>query len=229
MTFFQTEINMSKSTWQYKIFQEAFDPMPHRCLLKIELLWQQWPHSPLDFLKHGAGGSGGGQSLSIDKGFLRGPRGNSVRASVIPYDVPFVVHSQGHLFADDCLMYQPIYSSNDQSARKRDLSSLERWSDAWGKKFNAKKCQIIIISRGRLPYANFYTWCRHNFDNISDAKYLRILVSNDLSWPPHIHSVCIHANSALGFLWQNLCWWPVPLKETPTSLLCIPLWSILPP
>ena len=41
-------------------------------------------------------------------------------------DMPSVVHSQVRLITDDCLMYRPIYSIDDQSALQRDLSSLER-------------------------------------------------------------------------------------------------------
>ena len=42
-------------------------------------------------------------------------------------DLPSFVHSQVCLYADNCLMYHPIYSVDDQSALQRDLSSLERW------------------------------------------------------------------------------------------------------
>ena len=111
-------------------------------------------------------------------------------------------------------MYRPIYSVNDQSALQRDLSSLERWGDTWGMKFNAKKCQIITLARGRRPFIHFYTLCNHILESVSDAKYLGILVSNDLSWSPHINSVFNRANSTLGFLRRNLRRCPAPLKET---------------
>ena len=70
-------------------------------------------------------------------------------------DLPSVVHSQVRLLADDCLMHQPIYSSDKQSAPQRDLSSLEGWVHTWDMKFNAKKCQVITIARGRLPHIHF--------------------------------------------------------------------------
>ena len=129
-------------------------------------------------------------------------------------DLPSVVHSQVRLFADDCLMYRPIYSVDDQSALQRDLSSLERWGDTWGMKFNAKKCQIITLARGRRPFIHFYTLCNHILESVSDAKYLGILVSNDLSWSPHINSVFNRANSTLGVLQRYLRRCPAPLKET---------------
>ena len=74
--------------------------------------------------------------------------------------------------------------------------------------------QIITLARGRRPFIDFYTLCSHIFESVSDAKYLGILVSNDLSWSPHINSVFNQANSTLGFLRHNLCRCPAPLKET---------------
>ena len=64
-------------------------------------------------------------------------------------DLPSVVTSQVRLFADDCLLYRPILSGADRVALQRDLDSLEKWSDTWGMRFNAKKCQIMSITRGK--------------------------------------------------------------------------------
>ena len=64
-------------------------------------------------------------------------------------DLPSVITSQIWLFADDCLIYRPIRSSADCEALQRDLDSLERWSSAWGMKFNTKKCQIMSIASGK--------------------------------------------------------------------------------
>jgi len=57
-------------------------------------------------------------------------------------DLPSVITSQIRLFADDCLIYCPIRSSADCEALQRDLDSLERWSSAWGMKFNTKKVKL---------------------------------------------------------------------------------------
>ena len=59
-------------------------------------------------------------------------------------DVPSVITSQIRLFADDCLIYRPIRSSADCEALQRELDSLERWSSAWGMKFNTKKMSNYV-------------------------------------------------------------------------------------
>jgi hypothetical protein len=129
-------------------------------------------------------------------------------------DLPSVVDSQVRLFADDCLMYRPIRSREDRVALQNDLNSLERWGDAWGMRFNAKKCQIMTVARGRSCLTYLYSLAGQVLECVTEAKYLGVSVSNDLSWSPHVNSVFKRANSTLGFLRRNLRRCPSSLKET---------------
>ena len=129
-------------------------------------------------------------------------------------DLPSVVNSQVRLFADDCLMYRPITSEADQVSLQRDLTALEGWGETWGMKFNAQKCQIMTIARGRRRLSHFYTLCGHILESVQEAKYFGIIISDELSWSPHVNSVFNRANSTLGFLRRNLRRCPAALKET---------------
>jgi len=129
-------------------------------------------------------------------------------------DLPSVVDSQVRLFADDCLMYRPVYSVEDQVSLQRDLASLERWGDAWGMHFNANKCQIMSITRGKSHLIYFYSLSGHFLESVQEAKYLGITLSNSLSWSPHVDLTYNRANSTLGFLRRNLRRCPSKLKET---------------
>ena len=40
---------------------------------------------------------------------------------------------------------------------QRDLDALMDWGSTWGMKFNAKKCNIMRVSRSRKPLQNFYS------------------------------------------------------------------------
>ena len=42
-------------------------------------------------------------------------------------DLPSVVSSKGRLFADDCLIYRNIKSTEDQITLQKDLNLLENW------------------------------------------------------------------------------------------------------
>ena len=48
---------------------------------------------------------------------------------------------------------------------------------------------------------------------VKEAKYLGVLISDDLSWSPHISSITGKAASTLGFLRRNLRKCPAQLKE----------------
>ena len=67
-------------------------------------------------------------------------------------DLPSIVSSKVRLFADDCLIYRQIKSNNDQVELQRDLNLLEFWGVKWGMRFNAAKCNIMRVSRIRLPF-----------------------------------------------------------------------------
>ena len=80
--------------------------------------------------------------------------------------------------------------------------------------------------RGRNHLAHFYDLCGHTLDCVDSAKYLGVILSNDLSWSPHIQSVYNRANSTLGFLRRNLRRCPAALRETPYITLVLD-WSSL--
>ena len=61
-------------------------------------------------------------------------------------DIHIGITSQLRLFADDTLMYRPIYNRQDEISFQKDLDSLQQWSDAWGMKFNVAKCHILQIT-----------------------------------------------------------------------------------
>ena len=51
-------------------------------------------------------------------------------------------------------------------ALQRHLDSLEKWCDTWGMRFNAKKCQIMSITRGKSHPTYLYTLCGHVLSSV---------------------------------------------------------------
>ena len=116
-------------------------------------------------------------------------------------DLPECVSSQVRLFADDCLLYRPIRSLQDQITLQQDLSHLETWASNWGMRFNAKKCYVLSI-KNRSSY--FYKLNNHILQSVPKNPYLGLMISNDLKWTTHISNICSKASSTLGFLRRNL-------------------------
>ena len=117
-------------------------------------------------------------------------------------DLPDCVSSMVRLFADDCLLYRPIYSQEDREALQNDLLKLEQWASDWGMRFNAKKCYILPVNCRRPSYS--YTLNNTTLENVERNPYLGLLISKDLRWAAHIDNVAKKASSTLGFLRRNL-------------------------
>ena len=128
-------------------------------------------------------------------------------------DLPQAVNSEVRLFADDCLLYRLIKSVDDQAILQQDLKNLEEWGRLWGMRFNAAKCNILRVTRTKKPLTRMYTLCGHVLEQVSDAKWLGINISSELSWTPHIESICHKATNTLSFLRRNLHQCPAHLKE----------------
>ena len=113
-------------------------------------------------------------------------------------DLPQNVNSKVRLFADDCLLYHEIHNEQDQLTLQNDLTSLERWGHKWGMRFNVTKCNIMRISQSRTPLTKSYTISGHILHEVSNAKYLGVNITSDLSWSNHVNATAKKANSALA-------------------------------
>ena len=73
--------------------------------------------------------------------------------------------------------------------------------------FNAKKivtsCQYAEVEIRKTTCTNYVAQFSR-LQTVSNEKYLGTLISNDLSWGPHIQSIATTANQKLGFPYENL-------------------------
>ena len=131
-------------------------------------------------------------------------------------DLPSVVHpdTQARLFADDCLVYRSISSTEDQLKFQEDLHSLATWGLQWGMRFNTDKCHILTVSSSAQPLSKLYeidgSFLQHN----DTATYLGIIIHRTLEFADHITEAVSKANKKLGFLKRNLKGCPPELKKT---------------
>ena len=119
-------------------------------------------------------------------------------------DLPSVVSSKVRLCADDCLIYRNINNKKDQIAVQKDLNLFENWGNTWGMRFNTAKCNIMRVSQTRDPKLVNYSLTGQVLDEVIDAKYLGVTLSNNLEWSKHIATMTNKANSKLSFLRRNL-------------------------
>jgi len=201
-------------------FSKAFDMVPHERLLgKLHHYGINGPiwHWIRDFLTartqcvvvDGECSSWTEVDSGVPQGTVLGPLLFLLHIN----DLPNCVSSQVRLFADECLVYRTISSVQDQLQLQRDLDSLTDWASCWGMSFNPSKCTIITISRSNSPLHKFYTLCGVVLQHVSEARYLGVLLSDDLQWSKHVQHITAKANSTLGLLRRNLHHCPEKLRE----------------
>ena len=203
-------------------FSKAFDKVPHRRLLnKLRLYGVSGPILQwIDMFL-----SGRSQNVTVDgcfssktavtSGVPQGTVLGPLLFLLFINDLPTVLDpsTRCRLFADDCLVYRVINSIDDQLQLQKDLTALEKWSHQWGMNFNAKKCNVMTISR-RKPLDKFYQLNNTILDRVSSCTYLGVTISNTLSWSEQISTCAKKANSRLGFLRRNLKGCPQQLRRT---------------
>ncbi len=91
--------------------------------------------------------------------------------------------------------------------------NLQKWADKWGMKFNASKCQIMRIHRSTKPLERFYTINKQILEQVDKAKYLGVMVTEELDRSPHINNTVTKAKRCLGFIKRNISNCPQELRE----------------
>ena len=80
-------------------------------------------------------------------------------------------------------------------------------------RFNPKKCYIMHIHRCQMkPW--IYELCGEVLFNVTKAKYLGVLISNDLNWHEQVCKVAANANTSLHFIARNLKHCPRTVWQT---------------
>ena len=119
-------------------------------------------------------------------------------------DLPEVTNSEARLFADDCLLYRPIYNKSDTELLQKDLAELEKWEKEWQMAFHPEKCVVIQVSNKRNTITSNYRLHNHQLESVDSSKYLGVTINKNLRWDDHINNITARANRTLGFLKRNL-------------------------
>ena len=80
--------------------------------------------------------------------------------------------------------------------------------------FNADRCDVIRITNKKKSVWSDYTIHNQKLAIKTEAKYLGVTFSSDLSWSRHVDNVTKKANSTMGFLKRNITSAPQTAKET---------------
>ncbi|MCG7865740.1 MAG: hypothetical protein JAY74_05120 [Candidatus Thiodiazotropha taylori] len=202
-------------------FSKAFDKVPHqRLLLKLNhygisnniLAWIKdfFSARTQEVVIDGSKSTPTPVTSGVPQGTVLGP------LLFLAYinDMPECVKSSIKLFADDSLLYRKVQQESDCIQLQHDLDSLQDWERKWQMAFNADKCEVLRITNKRQPICADYYVHSQKLATKSDAKYLGVTISSDLSWSKHTDNVTKKANSTMAFLRRNIRSAPQAAKET---------------
>ena len=188
-------------------FSKAFDKVPHvRLLQKLEhyRICPQLINWIKDFLGqrqqqvvlNGVTSEQCEVISGVPQGTVLGP----LLFTCFINDLPALVNSQIRLYADDILIFRPIYSNEDTLALQRDLDAIVRWSEDWQLFFSLSKCVHLKITNRILTTNSTYFMKQHQICRSNNATYLGVTIDEHLKWTNHIQHVNCKANSANAFL-----------------------------
>ena len=192
-------------------FSKAFDVVPHnRLLLKLSQYGidgsiNRWIGSFLKGRKQRVV-IGGDHSnwATVDSGVPQGTVLGPLLFLVYINDLPQNINSTVRLFADDCVIYKEIKSSQDADILQKDLETLSAWEKLWQMKFNSDKCYVLRISASRSPLITNYKLGDSILQETKTHTYLGVDIQHDLKWNTHINRITASASRTLGFVRRNL-------------------------
>ena len=201
-------------------FSKAFDVVPHeRLLIKLDHYGirgstKRWIRSFLTqrhqrVTINGTPSSWEKVLSGVPQGTVLGPH----LFLMFINDISEVVSSTIRLFADDCLVYRTINSPEDELLLQKDLDNLISWTETWGMRFNAKKCNIMRVSNRRNQDVHTYTMMGTPLESTNNCQYLGIHIQNNLKWKMQSQHAASKASKTLGFIQRNFYHASVNIKE----------------
>lgn len=127
-------------------------------------------------------------------------------------DLPTNIKEKIKLFADDCVLYREINSTEDHVALNSALQDVSCWCRKWQMSLNANKCTILSVSRKKTRSNFLYTINDIPITRVNQHKYLGIIITEDLRWDAHISYVTSAALRRLFALRYRLRQAPPSLK-----------------
>ena len=147
-------------------------------------------------------------------------------------DLPLNINSRVRLFADDTFCHRPTKTSQDQEVLQNDINKLVEWEAKWKMAFHPEKCQVLRATRRRQKLPFPYSIHGHTLEDVKEAKYLGVTITDDLTWSSHITNITKKANKTLGFLRRNLVIGSKKTREQaykafvrPVLEYCSPVWD----
>ena len=133
------------------------------------------------------------------------------------------ISSTIRLFADDCIMYRIVNTSEEACNLQHDLNKIMNWCKTWQMQLNLNKCAILRCTRSSSPILFDYIIDGKVISSTDQHTYLGITLHKTMQWSHHIDIVCNKASKALNFIRRNLSKCSTEVKSTAYLTLVRPI------
>ena len=117
-------------------------------------------------------------------------------------DMPDVVDSPIHMFADDTKLFRQMTAQSDQVTLQTDLRQLEARTRKWQLRFSDEKCKVMHLGQHNHHYD--YTITSGGKDTTlgetTNERDLGVQIDRDLKFYQQVEMVANKANKMLGLI-----------------------------
>ena len=226
-------------------YRKAFDSVPHRpllCKLKSLEMSSHVIRWVADYLTSRSQcvvvegvSSGVAKVLSgVPQGSILGPLLFLIYIDGIS-SVSLSSGSRRVIYADDVCIYWPLSSNRDFQYVQDDIEVVKEWSSENSLNLNPSKCKYMLISRKQTPSTLGEPLVLGDLplQKVDTFRYLGVLLSQDMSWSPHVQATCSKTKKVLGLLYRKFyrCSNTDTIKQLYISLVCpqleyaCPVWA----
>ena len=110
------------------------------------------------------------------------------------------------LYADDILLSHTISSPFCMHSVQSNINLITSWLSTHLLNVNASKTKYMIVTRKPSPFLSSLPplFLNNNrLECVSSYKYLGVLLCSNLSWSPHIKTVCSKSRKVLGMIFRH--------------------------
>lgn len=138
----------------------------------------------------------------------------------------FTINSNGpvkiRMFADDCIIYTPITSVDDQIKLNYTLSNISAWCSENNMKINTGKTKYMHITTKKNALCFDYELDAVKLSKVDSYKYLGVIITSDLKWNKHVDYIKNKAIKKLWYLRRRLFRTPPSVKTLAYKALVRP-------
>ena len=110
------------------------------------------------------------------------------------------------MYADDILeLFQTYNSVSDISLIQSNIDSVSSWISSRSLTINSSKTKYMFLSLRSSRSASLPSLCLNGspLERVYSYKYLGVIISSNLSWSLHIHSICCKSRKLIGLLFRH--------------------------